>query len=368
MQPENNKSRILFIDLIRAFAVLMMVQGHTVDTLLADRFRDTVYPAYSIWHFMRGLTAPIFMFSAGTVFTYLLKSNNLPFKENPRVIKGIKRFLLLVGIGYLLRYPTPFLVYFKDISESQWRIFFAVDALHLIGFGILITIFTLYLSDKFKVREKILLPTGAFLFFALFPLVNAVNWIEHLPAPLAAYLYNGNGSLFPIFPWVGFVLAGAALGNYLVENPGVFKSISFSGKLLGLGIIFVLVSFLGNAVQKNFNPESNFADYGPNLMIFRLGLVLVMNSIFAYFAMNLRSVPNILLNIGKNTLPIYVVHLVILYGSAWNLGFAFFYHKSLGVWTTIFAAAMMLTLMISMVQSFQFVKVFWKKKVVAVNN
>jgi uncharacterized membrane protein len=83
-----NNNRIIFLDILRAFAVLMMVQGHTIDSLLADEYRTFDSVIYSVWHTMRGFTAPIFMFTAGVVFTYLLKLNNLPFKENPRVIKG----------------------------------------------------------------------------------------------------------------------------------------------------------------------------------------------------------------------------------------------------------------------------------------
>ena len=44
-----------------------MVQGHTVDVLLAPDLRTTELPAFAVWYFLRGMTAPIFMFTAGTV-------------------------------------------------------------------------------------------------------------------------------------------------------------------------------------------------------------------------------------------------------------------------------------------------------------
>ncbi|MEC8324240.1 MAG: heparan-alpha-glucosaminide N-acetyltransferase domain-containing protein, partial [Bacteroidota bacterium] len=69
--------RIYFIDAIRAFAILMMLQGHFIDTLLAVEFRDTSYLAYNIWHYFRGITAPTLFSISGLIFTYLmLKSNN----------------------------------------------------------------------------------------------------------------------------------------------------------------------------------------------------------------------------------------------------------------------------------------------------
>ena len=62
MVRSEKKHRIIFIDLIRAFAVIQMVQGHTVDVLLAPQYRLDEYPVYFLWNFMRGMTAPILCF------------------------------------------------------------------------------------------------------------------------------------------------------------------------------------------------------------------------------------------------------------------------------------------------------------------
>ena len=112
---------------MRAFAVLQMVQGHTTDVLLANSFRDLDNPFFALWYFMRGMTAPIFMFTAGTVFTYLFRLAKEPFANNPRVSKGIKRFLLLISLGYLLRYPTATIISFKPISQQSWNTFFETN-------------------------------------------------------------------------------------------------------------------------------------------------------------------------------------------------------------------------------------------------
>ena len=100
------KDRIIFIDLLRALAVILMVQGHTIDTFLADEFRtyDTLF--FSAWITVRGFTAPIFMLSSGVAFAYLFQTAKMPFNQNPRVQKGIYRFVLLVLTGYLLRFPS----------------------------------------------------------------------------------------------------------------------------------------------------------------------------------------------------------------------------------------------------------------------
>lgn len=362
---KHKKDRIIFIDLVRAFAVLMMVQGHTVDSLLGDQYRTFDSLAFNFWFFMRGLTAPIFLFSAGTVFTYLLRLNKNPFPENERVKKGLKRFLLLLGLGYLLRYPTPWLVYFGDVTDSQWKTFFTVDVLHLIAFGLLFTLGCAYVAERFKIRDRIIFPAAAFIFFALYPVFSTIDWVSFLPAIIAGYFYQGTGSLFPLFPWAGYVLAGAFLGSYLADNPGIFKSKTFSISLFSIGLLFIGLAFIGDAIETIFYGQSTLWTTSPFLIAFRLGLVLIVNSIFAVLALKIEKIPPLLIHIGRNTLPIYVVHLIILYGSAWTVGLYYFFAHSFSVSNTLLTAILMLTLMISMVQGVQVVKVRIRKRKLA---
>jgi len=102
--------RIVFLDLLRALAVVMMVEGHTVDVLLLDEYRNYEYLGFKLWRFLRGLTAPIFLLTAGAVYVYLLRSTDLPFRDNPRVAKGVRRALLLFALGYLLRFPSSTII------------------------------------------------------------------------------------------------------------------------------------------------------------------------------------------------------------------------------------------------------------------
>ena len=51
MQASSVKDRLQFIDAIRAYAILMMLQGHFVDTMLAYRFRDLENALYSTFDF-----------------------------------------------------------------------------------------------------------------------------------------------------------------------------------------------------------------------------------------------------------------------------------------------------------------------------
>ncbi len=344
-----NKSRIIFIDLIRAFAVLQMVQGHTINVVLDASSRNTELPIYAVWHFMRGMTAPIFMFTAGTVFTYLFCSIGKSFSENPRVKKGIKRGLLLLFIGYLLRYPTSTIIDFSGVSEGEWKIFFAVDVLHLIGISLLAVLLVLYISEKIKLSNSFSFIFVASIVFFSSPFIYSANWISFIPAPIAGYLYPGTGSNFPFFPWAGYVIAGGVLGSYLAKNPLVFKTSRFSLMLLLFGISFIVISLLSKYVLSDSDLPIYASQASPGLIIFRVGFVLILNALVSYIALRVEKIPGFLITVGRNTLLIYVVHLIILYGSAWNPGINKLWSKSFNGWEAFAAALAMLILMTLMV-------------------
>lgn len=344
------KNRIIFIDLLRAFAVLQMVQGHTVDVLLSNDYRNLDSFFFSTWFFMRGMTAPIFLFTSGTVFTYLFRSNHEPFFKNHRVKKGLLRFLLLVGLGYLMRYPTATVVIFSDVTPEQWTTFFTVDVLHLIGFGILFIMLFAYISEIIGKKDTIVFSIGALLFFILSPITSQINWTDYLPVSIAGYFYEKTGSLFPLFPWVGFLLCGAMLGSYLAKNPSIFKTTQFSLKLAIWGALLIILFVVIKSVENTIGIETiKYWAESIGLISLRVGIVLLLNSIVSFISLKMNNIPKLLVLIGRNTLLIYVAHLIILYGSAWNPGLILLFGKNLNAWITVVAALIMIVTMTVMV-------------------
>jgi uncharacterized membrane protein len=342
---------------MRTFAVFQMVQGHTIDTLLADNFRNPDNLIFATWHFLRGVTAPIFMFTAGIVFTYLFRLVQKPFNENPRVKKGIKRGLLLIFLGYLIRYPTWTVFDFSQVSDYSMEVFLAVDVLQLIGFGLFALLALLYLSEKFNLNDYITLSVAALVIFLVSPTFFKIDWNCFLPRAIAGYFYTGTSSLFPFFPWAGYVIAGGVLGTYLAKHPLVFKSSKFSLTLLITGFILIVVSIAINYISALKGNEAVVNSATTSLIFFRVGFVLVLNAIVAYISLKVSSLPKIIILIGRNTLMIYVVHLIILYGSAWNPGLYGWIGKTFNGIQAIISAIVMFGLMILMVLLFDKFKI-----------
>jgi uncharacterized membrane protein len=345
----SKKNRIIFLDILRAIAVLMMVQGHTIDSLLADEYRTFDSDIYSVWHTLRGFTAPIFMFTAGVVFTYLLNLNKLSFRENPRVKKGVKRFFLLLGLGYLLRYPTYKIIDFSNVSEAQWKIFFTVDALHLIAFGLLFILIFTYISERFKLNNITTFSAGTLFFFLMVFISKEIAWGEFLPQFAAGYFTREYGSIFPLFPYAGYVLAGGIMGIILAGNREIYKDSQFMFKLLLVGASLTAFSYLFFGLINVYEPETNYWTSKISLVFFRLGIVLILSSLIGFASLKLKNIPNIIKLIGRHTLLIYVVHLIIIYGSAWSPGLARYFKHSFTIYQAITAATVMILLMIGFV-------------------
>jgi uncharacterized membrane protein len=326
-----------------------MVQGHTVDVLLSPELRTAEFTIYNIWYFLRGMTAPIFMFTAGTTFTYLFKSVKKPFEENYRVKKGLRRALLLLFIGYILRYPSWTIVDFSEVTAENWQTFFIVDVLQLIGFSLLLLLLILFFTEKLKLNFTITFITSAALIFLASPFMENINWLSYLPAPVAAYLYSGSGSLFPLFPWAGYVISGAVLGSYLAQNPMVFKSSRFSILIAIVGAAFSLIALLSYLILQANGIESINPQAAPNTIFFRMGFVLLLTALVSYISLKVDRIPHLLILVGRNTLLIYVVHLIILYGSIWTPGLNLLWGESFSGWQSFIAALVMIILMTYMV-------------------
>ncbi len=153
--------RLFFIDALRAFAILMMLQGHFISGLLDPIYKDTSNALYNFWLYCRGFTAPVFFTITGWVFTFLLLRNKVQGGQNPRIKKGLKRTLELLAWGYLLRLNLPMLFQGK-INSS----FLYPDVLHIIGLSLSFIIF-IYLLFGFLQRWTggVFLPLACLSFF-----------------------------------------------------------------------------------------------------------------------------------------------------------------------------------------------------------
>ncbi len=319
-----SSTRLYFIDTMRAWAILMMLQGHFIDGLLDPVLRNAESSAYTIWLYFRGITAPVFFTVSGFIFTFLLVRVPQVGWDNPRVKKGIRRGFQLLLIGYLLR-----LNLFGLFKGQLYDSFFLVDVLHCIGLSILaiIGVYLLGATRKKYLFSSLLLGLTIVLF--LFEPLYKQWSFAFLPEALANYFTKANGSVFTIIPWLGYTAFGGFLSMLFTrykESKYLYPVAIMTALIVGqLLIRYSSGAFM--ALHKTTGIELFKLIYSNNYLFIRLGDVLVVFAVFMLIRKFLTQ--KAFIKIGQNTLAIYVIHFIILYGSFTGLGLYKFFHHEL---------------------------------------
>ncbi len=319
----NPTSRLHFLDAIRAFAIIMMLQGHFVHSLLADQYRDKSNVIYAVWAYFRGMTAPTFFTITGFIFTFLLLKQKTIGLDNPRVLKGVRRAVKVIFWGYLLR--ISFYALFKGVLNPS---FFYVDVLQCIGTSLLLLIglyLVLYSYNK-ELFQKVVLIIGVGIFLLQPVYGNCI--LAYLPKTIANYFTSHNGSIFTLFPWFGYVCFGSFMATLFIkfkDNPKFYKYATVVLLSIGLFLIFKssgALMFLYDVTSLRIFKSVAYN----NFLFIRLGNVCVLFAIFMMFNDYLKH--SMITKIGGQTLSIYITHFFVLYGSWFGLGLtSFFYHN-----------------------------------------
>lgn len=330
-------SRLIFIDIIRAFAICMMLEGHFIDGLLAPEYRDENNLFYATWHYIRGMTAPVFFTVSGFIFTYLLIKEQNPAKmgwNHVRVQKGVRRGINLIIIAYLLR-ANIFNLFTPGYTDMNFR---RVDVLHCIGLSLLflIAFYLLTYRRKNRLRMSIMLLGTTFVAFFFEPIYSHLTY-EYLPMALANYFTKENGSVFTIFPWFGYASLGGFMGFLFYknrENPHLYRNMIIWYILLGV-ILITFPYWMGKIADTLQIHSLQLIAHG-DYLIKRIGNVLLFFALFMILRHVITS-PT-LQKIGQNTLSIYVIHYIILYGSFTGMGLYRYFHDQLTPWQAIIGA------------------------------
>lgn len=330
-------SRLIFIDIIRAFAICMMLEGHFIDGLLAPEYRDENNLFYATWHYIRGMTAPVFFTVSGFIFTYLLIKEQNPAKmgwNHVRVQKGVRRGINLIIIAYLLR-ANIFNLFTPGYTDMNVR---RVDVLHCIGLSLLflIAFYLLTYRRKNRLRMSIMLLGTTFVAFFFEPIYSHLTY-EYLPMALANYFTKENDSVFTIFPWFGYASLGGFMGFLFYknrENPHLYRNMIIWYILLGV-ILITFPYWMGKIADTLQIHSLQLIAHG-DYLIKRIGNVLLFFALFMILRHVITS-PT-LQKIGQNTLSIYVIHYIILYGSFTGMGLYRYFHDQLTPWQAIIGA------------------------------
>lgn len=297
-KPRSNRE--LYIDAFRGLVALVMVQGHVFDSLVQASLR--AQPGYQFEAMFHGTTAPGFLFASG--FVAGLPRAPLSVKAS---LRRARRLLFVLGIGYAQH--LPYLSLWKIAREAtalERAALFAADALQIIAVTQLFLLALQWLTRERWVAWAAVL---AFLILAAGPFVWASGLSSALPLPLAAYLdMQRTPSRFPVFPFSAFVLAGTVAGAALGRQDFAVRrrrAWTFGPALFAAGLLLA-VPLAGRV---------DFWGVSPAYALVRLGALVMLMQLVEMAARARLPGLRALGLIGHETLLVYVLHLLVLFGS-----------------------------------------------------
>jgi uncharacterized membrane protein len=338
------KIRYTFIDLLRGWAILIMIEVHVFNAFLLPDLKQAGW--FDVLTFINGLVAPAFLFVSGFAFQVSSGSRLDEMRKfKSSFWKKLWRYFSITLIGYALHLPYNSLS--KIINKStpeQLQQFIAVDVLQCIGVGLLV-LFGLRLiirSDKIYHYSLISLMIIVMILSPIFWKTDITAFIHPV---FANYLNRLNGSLFPVFPWINFILVGAIFAKYFLDAARNNKEEHFVKAIFLTGVIML---FSGHLFYSGLFPDS-LTSILPNPVFFveRLGYVLVFATLCWYYTKWRNVSKSFVLDASRESLLIYWLHLVVIYSAIWGKkNLVDIIGQTLNVWESIIATLVLMTLMI----------------------
>jgi len=309
------RKRIVFIDLLRGWAGLVMIEVHVFNAFIIPDLKQTSW--YEVLNFINGLVAPTFLFVAGMVFVVVSERKLAEFRNFGAAFrKQLGRIGMIWLVGYILHLPVFSFNKILDTTEAGWNSFFQSDILHCIAAGLLLLFATRILVRSDKIFTALAFILGLAVVVGA-PFLGASDIVRLLHPAARAYVDAGL-SLFPLVPWLGFILWGGVMGMAYLRMSSTDAADRFTPVMTGIGIAMTVVSIPALFGIALF-PDGFDRQNDPLFFLLRFGLVLLLLMACRWWTERRKTETSILLDAGRESLLVYVGHLQILYGTILGL-------------------------------------------------
>ncbi|HYF04144.1 MAG TPA: heparan-alpha-glucosaminide N-acetyltransferase domain-containing protein [Patescibacteria group bacterium] len=319
--------RLTFIDVMRGIAVLFMIEAHILNSMLDPVFETGfVYEALNL---MSGFASASFIFCAGAGFWLALERKGDDFRAFKKPLwHYLRRLLFILALAYWLHLPVFSFQQILQLPREQLTVLLECNVLQLIVATSLFSLLLFFLLPRRDLLKNVYLVSALSIFFST-PAVWSLRPLDVMPMPIALYFAQQPISKFPLFPWSGYLLAGAAFTAFFLK----------AADKEHFAKIAALVSFAGIFIFLYGSRLVPFELYGyndwwytsPAHSLYRLSGVICVFALLYLFQEWIASqrVGAFLINAGQESLFIYVFHLMIVYGSVLNAGLSAFLKDSL---------------------------------------
>jgi uncharacterized membrane protein len=296
--------RLPYLDWVRGFTALIMLQGHVFQSFLRDDLREG--GPYVMSQFAGGMPPAVFLFLLGVTFAFLMDSQEKKGISAPlRFWAAVKRSGYLFAAAFAFRLQ----LWLFSLDKSPWTDLFRVDILNCMGLALLV----LAVMSVFRTVERIRLCAilGAAI-AAASPLVSSINW-SGVPEIVQNYL-KPDHVFFGFFPWAAFVAFGMSVGSILrlLRPQDVAPAMQWFG---WGGLTLAFAAYTLSNMSPSLYANSDFWLNSPALIFIKVGAVLILIA-FAW-VWNMLVAPaswSWVRQFGLTSLLVYWVHVELIYG------------------------------------------------------
>jgi uncharacterized membrane protein len=301
-----------FIDLLRGFALIFMIETHVVNAYLPEAYRSS---QFFYWlSFINGLVAPAFLFAAGSSVILQASRNwdqwlglSSPF------LRQMRRLGFITLVAYYTHIQCFKLsCYLNPEQPDLWRKTLQVDILQCIVASLLVVHLLIV-----ALRKPLLTAWGAGMLAALVALLTPLVWSQdftgRIPLALALSLNPHGVSLFPLFPWTCFVLSGSVAAFLFLKSMNEGHEIRHIRNVFLLGLFMIACGLIGRWAPITLPGHENFYTTSPLYVMIRLGCLLVIVALLAGLEKLAHLVPKSIQVAGQESLLVYGVHLWLIF-------------------------------------------------------
>jgi uncharacterized membrane protein len=298
--------------------VIIMVMAHVTDAWTRPDDRDRTL--YALIVFVAGLAAPLFLFLAGVTLSMAASARAAKLGHAAAAAMARWRGLQVFALAFLFRLQSQLL------GWGALANFLKVDILNVMGMAMMAAAILWGLFERRGLRVAAFAFTTALIAMAT-PLVREFGSLSMLPDPIEAYIRPLPGRTnFALFPWAGFLFAGAIAGELVVaaRTTAEERRLQIGLLLSGLG---GLAAAYAASLQPSIYPVANFWTSSPTFFFIRLGICTAMlpvaravdlfhGVVQARFGERLpEGAPGaVITTLGRSSLFVYWIHVEMAYG------------------------------------------------------
>jgi uncharacterized membrane protein len=300
-------SRKGYLDWLRGGAVVLMIQGHVVDSW--TRLEDKPQAAYRWISMTWGIAAPLFLFLAGVA---LVLAAGVRLRQGRTDAEAAalarRRGWQIFGLAFLFRLQAWLIS-----GGDAYRTLLKVDILNIMGLAMLAGAILWGLGRGSWSRASLL--AGAAVAAAMVtPVVRATPLLARLPDPIEWYLRPFAGATtFTLLPWAGFLLAGGAVGLWIDSARSARDVRVMNISLAAVGTCIAVGGYAASFLPPIY-AQANFWTSSPTFFFLRLGIVIALVPL-AYLVNAVRTPPQAAVQeFGRSSLFVYWIHVEMAYG------------------------------------------------------